>query len=145
MTKRTQIVSEDKLPDFCQNIMPILSKYHLILLYGQMGAGKTRFVRALGQILGFSEEAGSPTFSIINEYKAQHNTWEINRIYHMDLYRLKTIQEALDIGIQEYLDGHDLCIIEWPELIEDLIKDEIHLDIHIEVLENQQRNYILTV
>ena len=63
----------------------------------------------------------------------------------MDLYRLKSIQEALDIGILDYLDGPGLCIIEWPELIESLIRQEAHLDIHIEVLANQQRNYILTV
>jgi tRNA threonylcarbamoyladenosine biosynthesis protein TsaE len=139
------MVSENELQGFCNEILPIISKFHLILLYGQMGAGKTRFVRALGQILGFAEEAGSPTFSIINEYHCQKNTWNINRIYHMDLYRLKTVQEALDIGILEYLDGPDICIIEWPELIENLIKQESHADIQIEVLENQQRRYILTV
>lgn len=145
MDKLERIVGEDELKIFCEDILPIISIKHLILLYGQMGSGKTTFVRALGQILGFTSEVGSPTFSIINEYLPQKNNWNINRIYHMDLYRLKSIQEAFDIGIQEYLDGPDLCIIEWPELIESLTKKEVHLDIHIEVLENQQRRYILTV
>ncbi len=140
-----KIVREDQLQSFCEDIIEDLSKFHLVLLYGQMGAGKTRFVRALGQVLDFSEEVGSPTFSIINEYHIPKNKWNINRIYHLDLYRLKTIQEALDIGISDYLDGPGLCIIEWPELIESLTRKEAHLDIHIEVLANQERKYILTV
>ena len=140
-----KIVDEEKLTGFCREIIEVISKHHLVLLYGQLGAGKTRFVRALGEILGFSGEAGSPTFSIINEYQPQKNEWNIKRIFHMDLYRLNTLQEALNIGIPDYLDGPDLCIIEWPELIKDLINREIHLDIHIEVLENQQRKFILTV
>jgi tRNA threonylcarbamoyladenosine biosynthesis protein TsaE len=140
-----KIIDEHQLNKFCQDILPELSKYHLVLLHGQMGAGKTSFVRALGQVLDFADEAGSPTFSIINEYHIPKNQWNITRIYHMDLYRLKSIQEALDIGIMDYLDGPALTIIEWPELIEDLIRKETYLDIHIEVLENQQRRFILTV
>lgn len=140
-----KIIGEEQLSRFCQDILPEISRHHLVLLHGQMGAGKTSFVRALGRVLGFSEETGSPTFSIINEYHIPINQWNITRIYHMDLYRLKSIQEAVDIGIMDYLDGPGLCIIEWPELIEELTRKETHLDIHIEVLENLQRKYILTV
>ena len=142
---REHTVSENQLDHLAKELLPLFSKNNLVLLYGQMGAGKTRFVRSLANLLECTDEVGSPTFSIINEYHVKKNDWNINRIYHLDLYRLKSIQEALDIGISEYLYGQNLCIIEWPQLVEDLIANEPHLKIHIEVLANQQRRFILTV
>lgn len=139
------IISENELVSFCRQVMPIIKEYHLILLYGQMGSGKTRFVRALGEYMGFLEEVGSPSFSIINEYHVPNESWQIQRLFHIDLYRLKSTQEALDIGIIDYLDTNQLCIIEWPQLIESLVSPSSYLSIEIEVLENQQRRFILTV
>ncbi len=139
------ISDERNLTTKTVELIPILARYPLVFLKGEMGSGKTSLVRTIGDILGFKHEVSSPTFSIINEYHAVSNNWGIQQVYHMDLYRLKTLQEALDIGILEYLDGPGLCIIEWPEMLQDLLQNEAHLDIQIEVLENQQRKYTLTV
>lgn len=139
------IVDESELLSLCDSIFPLINKQRIVLLKGQMGVGKTRFVRALGEYLGFEDEAGSPTFSIINEYHIPDNNWNVRRIFHVDLYRLNTLQEAMDIGIMEYLDSSEICIIEWPELISELTKKLDTLNIQIEVLENQQRKFTLTL
>jgi len=89
-------------------------KHNILLLKGNLGAGKTTFTQFLLKKLGSSDEVNSPTYSIVNEY----NTPE-GKIYHFDLYRLKNIEEVYDIGIEEYLDNAFLCIIEWPEVYEE--------------------------
>lgn len=89
-------------------------KHHILLLKGNLGAGKTTFTQFLLKNLGSSDEVNSPTYSIVNEYNTAKG-----KIFHFDLYRLKSIEEVYDIGIEEYLDNAYLCIIEWPEVYED--------------------------
>ena len=90
--------------------------------HGEMGAGKTTFIRALCEVLGVDpEEANSPSFSIINEYRSD-TTAEL--IYHFDLYRLESVEEALEIGVEDYFDSGALCLLEWPERIEPLLPDD---------------------
>lgn len=89
-------------------------KYNILLLKGNLGAGKTTFTQFLLKNLGSEDEVNSPTYSIVNEYNTPKG-----KIYHFDLYRLKNIEEVYDIGIEEYLDNSFLCIIEWPEVYED--------------------------
>lgn len=90
--------------------------------HGEMGAGKTTFIRALVEQLGVDpEEANSPSFSIINEYRSD-TTAEL--IYHFDLYRLESVEEALEIGVEDYFDSGALCLLEWPERIEPLLPDD---------------------
>ena len=89
--------------------------------YGQMGAGKTTFIKALCSRLGVEETVASPTFAIINEYKGENN----NPIYHFDFYRVKTLQEACDIGCEDYFYSGDYCFIEWPELVESILPDDV--------------------
>ena len=89
--------------------------------YGKMGAGKTTFIKALCQSLGSKDNITSPTFAIINEY----DTPKSGQIYHFDFYRIKNITEAMDIGIDDYLNSGDYCFIEWPEKIEELLPEEI--------------------
>lgn len=90
--------------------------------HGEMGAGKTTFIRALVEQLGVDpEEANSPSFSIINEYRSD-TTAEL--IYHFDLYRLESVDEALEIGVEDYFDSGALCLLEWPERIEALLPDD---------------------
>ena len=100
-----------------------------------MGSGKTTLIKALSKALGSIDEASSPTFSIVNEYKTTND-----KIYHFDLYRLKNLEEAYNFGIEEYLYSNHWVIIEWPEIIEDMIPEESNrLDI---VINNDQSRSI---
>jgi len=99
-----------KVPDA---ILPEL-QHNILLLKGNLGAGKTTFTQFLLKNLGSTDEVSSPTYSIVNEYSSPKG-----KIFHFDLYRLKNIDEVYDIGIEEYLDNSFLCIIEWPEVYED--------------------------
>jgi tRNA threonylcarbamoyladenosine biosynthesis protein TsaE len=87
------------------------------LMNGGMGAGKTTLIKAMGELLGVRGVMSSPTFSIINEYVTQNG----ESIYHFDFYRLKNETEAMDIGIEEYLDSGNYCFLEWPDRISSLI------------------------
>ena len=107
----------------------------LIAFYAPMGAGKTTFITALCRRLGVSEDAvSSPTFAIVNEYR----TGSGEPVYHFDFYRIDKPSEALDIGLYEYLDSGALCLMEWPENIEDLLPDET-LRVSISVLPDASR------
>jgi len=116
------ISSESELTHVSKKIISLL-KHNIILLEGEMGTGKTTFVKYF--IAALTEYSGvtSPTFSIVNEYENKKGI----PIYHMDLYRLETIEEALNIGIEEYLDSGNLCLIEWPNLIADILPENHHL------------------
>lgn len=92
-----------------------------------MGAGKTTFVKALCEVLGAEGDVSSPTFSIVNEYEFRDAEGRLRLLHHMDLYRLRDIEEVLDIGIEEYLADDSLCVIEWPDLIEPLWPDDVFL------------------
>ena len=92
----------------------------LIAFYAPMGAGKTTFTTAICRVLGVTDPVGSPTFAIVNEY--MRNDGE--PMYHFDFYRINKLQEAIEIGLYDYLDSGCLCIMEWPENVEDLLPEE---------------------
>lgn len=100
---------------------------------GNLGAGKTTLIREMCRQLGYKGDVTSPTFSLINEY-----IYGNDLIYHMDLYRLKSIEEAFDIGIEEYLYSGEYCFIEWPEIIEPLI-NTVHWQVTIHVKSEDDR------
>ncbi len=107
----------------------------IIALYAPMGAGKTTFTTALCKRLGVVEDAvSSPTFAIVNEYRTSSG----EPMYHFDFYRITKLQEAVDIGFFDYIDSGDLCIIEWPENIEDILPEET-LRVSIKVLPDESR------
>ena len=97
--------------------------------YGQMGAGKTTFIAAVCKVLGIEEPVNSPTFAIVNEYVADNG----ETVYHFDCYRLNTIRDALNIGIEEYFASGNICFIEWAENIEELLPvDTVRVNIVVE-------------
>lgn len=101
----------------------------LVAFYAPMGAGKTTFTTAICKALGVQEDAiSSPTFAIVNEYRSGAGA----PIYHFDFYRIERPEEALDIGLYDYLDSGNLCLMEWPENIEALLPEET-LRVHISV------------
>lgn len=107
----------------------------IIALYAPMGAGKTTFTTALCKRLGVVEDAvSSPTFAIVNEYRTSSG----ESMYHFDFYRITKLQEAVDIGFFDYIDSGDLCIMEWPENIEDILPEET-LRVSIKVLPDESR------
>ena len=87
-----------------------------LLMYGNMGVGKTTLVKAIVKLLGSNDEVSSPTFSIVNEYEGQNRL-----IYHFDMYRIKDIEEAYNFGIEDYLFSDNWSIIEWPEIIQHVV------------------------
>lgn len=118
-----------------QEFLSAIGDNRLIAFYAPMGAGKTTFTTALCRVLGVREDAvSSPTFSIVNEYRTSAG----ESVYHFDFYRISKIAEALDIGFYDYIDSGCLCIMEWPENIEELIPDET-LRVSISVLPDGTR------
>ncbi|BCS84408.1 MULTISPECIES: tRNA (adenosine(37)-N6)-threonylcarbamoyltransferase complex ATPase subunit type 1 TsaE [Prevotella] len=89
--------------------------------YGKMGAGKTTFIKAICEELGVNDVITSPTFAIVNEYTADNDT----PIYHFDFYRIKKLEEVYDMGYEDYFYGGNLCLLEWPELIEDILPEDV--------------------
>tara|TARA_R110000868_G_scaffold105098_3_gene289267 strand:+ start:304 stop:711 length:408 start_codon:yes stop_codon:yes gene_type:complete len=111
--------SIDQIASVAQQVVDANPK-KVILFYGEMGAGKTTFIKQLCKTIGITEATSSPTFSLVNEYQTTNN--EI--VYHFDFYRLKTETEALDMGVDDYLYSGNWCFIEWAEQIPNLIPEE---------------------
>ena len=101
--------------------------------YGKMGAGKTTFIKAICEELGVDDVITSPTFAIVNEYTAQDGP-----VYHFDFYRIKKIEEVYDMGFEDYFYSGALCLIEWPELIEEVLPEDA-LKVTIEEKEDGSR------
>lgn len=97
-----------------------LGDRRVVAFYGSMGAGKTTFIKAICEVLGVTDAVNSPTFAIVNEYVAASG----DSIYHFDFYRIKKLEEAYDIGYENYFFSGSLCLIEWPEMIEELLPDD---------------------
>lgn len=106
----------------------------LVAFFAPMGAGKTTFTTALCRHLGVEDAICSPTFTIVNEYM----TSEGETIYHFDFYRINRLSEAIDIGLDDYLYSGNLCLMEWPENIEDLLPEDT-LRVHIRVNPDESR------
>jgi len=110
---------------------------NVIAFYGSMGAGKTTFIKSLCRVLGVPDIVNSPTFTIINEYK----TREGKPVYHFDLYRIEKIAELYDIGIDEFIYSGHLCLIEWPEKMEQILPEDC-IRVTINVLDSGSRELL---
>ncbi|MBK7408481.1 MAG: tRNA (adenosine(37)-N6)-threonylcarbamoyltransferase complex ATPase subunit type 1 TsaE [Saprospirales bacterium] len=111
--------------ELAERILAYAGARRKFFLYGEMGAGKTTLTQAVCRRLGAVEGAVSPSFALVNEYHYRDESGRVCPFYHLDLFRLKDEQEALDIGIEDYLYGEDYCFVEWPDLIEALAPEEV--------------------
>ena len=136
------ILSLDTLSTAARDFVAALGDRRICAFYGSMGAGKTTFIAALCRELGVQEPVTSPTFAIVNEYRttALPPTGGVGEepIFHFDFYRIKRLEEAYDIGFEDYLYSGHLCLIEWPELIEELLPDDA-VRVHITVNDDGTR------
>lgn len=107
----------DELSAAAEKLLEINNK--IVLFYGDMGAGKTTFIKSICEVLGVADTVSSPTFSIVNEYESPKGP-----VFHFDFYRLKNETEALDLGYEEYLYSGNYCFIEWPEKIPNLLPED---------------------
>ena len=111
----------DNIREAAKQFIANIGDSTVFAFYGNMGAGKTTFVKAVCEELGVDDVITSPTFSIVNEYRSEQ-TGEL--IYHFDFYRVKKIEEVYDMGFEDYFYSGALCFIEWPELCEEVLPDD---------------------
>lgn len=132
---KTFSVTETQLEPLVKYLLSKAIEQPIILLYGNLGAGKTTLSKAVLAAFGITDQVTSPTFNIVSTY----HTPDLQTVHHFDLYRIKSIDELYEIGFEEYLDSGQLCLIEWPEIAEPLYPANV-LKVQIESLENG-RNY----
>ena len=134
MKKKIEINSVQELGRAAQEFIKQTSGHNLIAFKAPMGAGKTTFITALCNRLGVEDAVCSPTFTIVNEYLSATG----DSVYHFDFYRITKPSEALEIGLEDYLYSGSLCLMEWPENVEDLLPEET-LKVQISVRPDQSR------
>jgi tRNA threonylcarbamoyladenosine biosynthesis protein TsaE len=110
-----------KLPEIAKKLIDQFPEERVFAFYGKMGAGKTTFIQSVCRALGSGDTVTSPTFALINEY----DTLKRGSIFHFDFYRIKNLEEVFDLGYEDYLYSGNYCLIEWPELIETLLPENI--------------------
>ena len=139
-TTEIQVASLNDLDVAAHKFIELMGDETVYAFHGEMGVGKTTFISALVRALGVDEdEANSPSFAIVNEYRSD-TTAEL--IYHFDLYRFETMDEILDIGFEDYLDCGALCLIEWPEKVEDILPDDT-VEVTIRLNDDHSRTIIV--
>ena len=140
MTKTINIATLEDLPRAASEFVESMGDATVFAFHGDMGAGKTTFINALSHALGVEDDVtNSPSFSLINEYRSD-TTAEL--IYHFDLYRLENLEEAVDIGVEDYFDSGAICLIEWPDIVNDILPDDT-VDVHIKVNPDNSRTLTL--
>ena len=134
-----QIKSLDTIREAAREFISRMDDRTVFAFHGEMGAGKTTFIKAICEELGVEDVINSPTFAIINEYRSS-TTGEL--IYHFDFYRINKLSEAEDIGTEDYFYSGALCFIEWPEKIEDLLPGDV---VDVTIAENPDGTRELTI
>lgn len=128
------INSIDEIAQAARDFKAAIGAHRVIAFHGEMGAGKTTFIKALCAEFGVTDNVASPTFAIINEYLAGDGS----TIYHFDLYRMETIADLQNIGVEDYFYSGNFCLVEWPELAEPLFPNNV-LNVTITVLPDKTR------
>ncbi|MBR2475471.1 MAG: tRNA (adenosine(37)-N6)-threonylcarbamoyltransferase complex ATPase subunit type 1 TsaE [Bacteroidaceae bacterium] len=130
-----EIPSLDKINEVAREFIRNMGDATVFAFYGNMGAGKTTFIKAICEELGISEGVNSPTFAIVNEYRSD-TTGEL--VYHFDFYRINKIEEVYDLGYEDYFYSGALCFLEWSEKVEELLPPETVM-VTIKEVENSAR------
>lgn len=117
MKIRFECKHEEELAEAAEILVNYFSNFRIFALFGDMGVGKTTYIKAIAKELGVQEPTQSPTFGLVNEYLGKNR----KKIYHFDLYRIESIDELLAIGFEEYLHSGHYCFIEWPEKVLDIL------------------------
>jgi tRNA threonylcarbamoyladenosine biosynthesis protein TsaE len=128
-------ITLDNLAEAATQLISLAGDKRLWTFEGEMGTGKTTLVKALCAQLGVTDEISSPTFSLVNEYKTQTG----GKIFHFDFYRIKNLEEVYDIGYEDYFYSGSICLIEWPDKIEELLEGENILRIELQKEEDNSR------
>ena len=136
--KEIVIDSLDELKDVAEAVIESLDDRNVVALFGAMGAGKTTLISAIMEYLGSTDNVTSPTFTLVNQY----NTASNSPVYHFDFYRINRIEEAFDMGYEEYFYSGDLCLVEWPELVEQLLPEDAMV-VKIEILSPTKRKFTI--
>lgn len=129
------ISSEDQIDKVAEDFLPLLKNHKVVAFYGEMGAGKTTFIKSLCRRMGVEGHVTSPSFAIVNEYAAQDG----KVIFHFDFYRLKNVEEVFDMGYEDYFFSNHICLIEWPEKVADFLPTD-RLDVFITADSNGKRS-----
>ena len=116
-----KIKSLDNIREAAKAFLDSMGTGKVFAFYGKMGAGKTTFIKAICEELGVTDVITSPTFALVNEYTAADGS----SIYHFDFYRIKKLDEVYDMGYEDYFYGGSLCFLEWPELIEEILPEDV--------------------
>ena len=128
----------DNIRESAREFINNIGSHKVFAFYGKMGAGKTTFIKAICEELGVDDVITSPTFAIINEY----TSGEGESIYHFDFYRIKKLDEVYDMGYEDYFYSGCLCLIEWPELIEEVLPEDA---VKVSIEEKTDGNRVVTV
>ena len=134
MNMEIRIENKENLAAAARKFVDEMGENRVFAFYGKMGAGKTTFIKAICEALGVEDVVTSPTFAIVNEYADAGG----NPVYHFDFYRIKNLKEAYDIGCEEYFYSGYPCFIEWPELVEELLPEDV-VAVRIEVCDDESR------
>jgi len=127
---RTQQLED--LPRIVQEILALKGKEQILAFSGEMGAGKTTLISAICNALKVQDAISSPTYSLVNEYLRENG----EKVYHFDFYRIDSEEEAMDMGVEDYFESGALCLVEWPEKIENLLPENyIHVKISLQKTE----------
>lgn len=133
-----RIDSLEKINEAARQFIDNIGNRTIFAFFGKMGAGKTTFIKAICEELGVEDVITSPTFAIVNEY----TTGEGDPLYHFDFYRIKKLDEFFDMGGEDYFESGNLCFIEWPELIEDVMPEDA---VQVTIEEQQDGSRVVTV
>lgn len=135
---KLKINNLNDIPEAAQRFADQMGDNKVFAFYGDMGAGKTTFIKAICEVLGVKETITSPTFAIVNEYKSGSG----DPIFHFDFYRINKLEEAYDFGYEDYFYSGNVCFIEWPELIEPILPLDI---VEVSIRETESGSRVVEV